>query len=463
MDVAIAAADTAWVLAAMVAVALMVPGLALFYGGMVSIRSTLNMMMMTIGAVAVMAVLWVVVGYSLTFGDSIGGLGLLGDPLEYLGLRGIMAEPETPGLPPALFAGFLMLFAGITVALVAGGVADRMKFSSWLVFAVVWPLLVFFPVAHWVFAFDSEDGSVLGGWIANGLGAIDLAGGTAIHINAGVATLALVLVLGRRAGFPTVSRPHSVPLTFLGAGLLFAGWIGFNAGSAVAAGNAAGVAALNTVVAALCGALAWMITEQIRAKHPTTLGVASGLVAGLVGITPAASSVSPLGAIAIGLICGVICHYAVGLKFRLGFDDSLDVAGLHLVAGVIGTLLIGVLADPASPVGEAGLLYGGGFGQLGAQALATLAVVAYSFVVTLLIAVVLDKAMGLRVTEEDELEGLDKAYHREMAYFQDGLGTRLEESYATAGEATDGAAPVSLSPATAAPASTASPAASAGT
>ncbi|MDX2357623.1 ammonium transporter [Dietzia sp. PP-33] len=423
MDVAIAAADTAWVLAAMVAVAFMVPGLALFYGGMVSIRSTLNMMMMTIGAVAVMAVLWVLVGYSLTFGNTLGGVGLLGDPLEYLGLRGIMAEPETPGLPPALFAGFLLLFAGITVALVAGGVADRMRFSTWLVFAVVWPVLVFFPVAHWVFAFDSEDGSVVGGWIANNLGAIDLAGGTAIHINAGVATLALVLVLGRRAGFPTVSRPHSVPLTFLGAGMLFAGWIGFNAGSAVAAGNTAGVAALNTVVAGLCGALAWMITEQVRAKHPTTLGVASGLVAGLVGITPAAAAVSPLGAIAIGLICGVVCHYAVGLKYRFGYDDSLDVAGLHMVAGIIGTLLIGVLADPASPVGEAGLLFGGGFGQLGAQAVATGAVLAYSFIVTLLIALALDKTMGLRVTEEDELAGLDKAYHREMAYFQDGPGT----------------------------------------
>ncbi|MFN3600174.1 MAG: ammonium transporter [Dietzia sp.] len=423
MDVAIAAADTAWVLAAMVAVAFMVPGLALFYGGMVSIRSTLNMMMMTIGAVAVMAVLWVLVGYSLTFGDTVGGVGLLGDPLEYLGLRGIMAEPETPGLPPALFAGFIMLFAGITVALVAGGVADRMRFSTWLVFAIVWPVLVFFPVAHWVFAFDSDDGSVTGGWIANNLGAIDLAGGTAIHINAGVATLALVLVLGRRAGFPTISRPHSVPLTFLGAGMLFAGWIGFNAGSALAAGNTAGVAALNTVVAGLCGALAWMITEQVRAKHPTTLGVASGVVAGLVGITPAAAAVSPLGAITIGLICGVVCHYAVGLKYRLGYDDSLDVAGLHMVAGIIGTLLIGVIADPASPVGEAGVLFGGGFGQLGAQTVATAAVLAYSFTVTLLIALVLDKTMGLRVTEEDEREGLDKAYHREMAYFQDGLGT----------------------------------------
>lgn len=423
MDVAIAAADTAWVLAAMVAVAFMVPGLALFYGGMVSIRSTLNMMMMTIGAVAVMAVLWVLVGYSLTFGNTIGGIGLLGDPLEYLGLRGIMAEPETPGLSPALFAGFLLLFAGITVALVAGGVADRMKFSTWLVFAVAWPLLVFFPVAHWVFAFDSDDGSVTGGWIANNLGAIDLAGGTAVHINAGVATLALVLVLGRRAGFPTISRPHSVPLTFLGAGMLFAGWIGFNAGSALAADNIAGVAALNTVVGGLCGALAWMIVEQIRAKHPTTLGVASGLVAGLVGVTPAAAAVSPLGAIAIGLICGVACHYAVGLKYRLGYDDSLDVVGLHMVAGIIGTLLIGVIADPASPVGEAGLLFGGGFGQLGAQTLATAAVLAYSFTVTLLIALVLDKTMGLRVTEEDEREGLDKAYHREMAYFQDGLGT----------------------------------------
>lgn len=423
MEAAIVAADTAWVLAAMVAVALMVPGLALFYGGMVSIRSTLNMMMMTFGAVAVMAVLWVVVGYSMTFGNSLGGLGLLGDPFEYLGLEGIMAEPETPALPPALFAGFLLLFAGITVALVAGGVADRMKFSTWMVFAVVWPLLVFFPVAHWVFAFDSDDGSVTGGWIANRLGAIDLAGGTAIHINAGVATLALVLVLGRRAGFPNITKPHSVPLTFLGAGMLFAGWIGFNAGSAVEAGNTAGVAALNTVVAALCGALAWMITEQIRAKHPTTLGVASGIVGGLVGITPAASSVSPLGAIAIGLLCGVICHFAVGLKFRLGFDDSLDVAGLHMVAGIVGTLMIGLIASPASPVGESGLFYGGGAGQLVAQTLATLATVAYSFVVTWLIAVVLDKTMGLRVSEDEEKEGLDAAYHREMAYFQDGLGT----------------------------------------
>ena len=417
MEAAIVAADTAWVLAAMVAVALMVPGLALFYGGMVSIRSTLNMMMMTFGAVAVMAVLWVVVGYSMTFGNSLGGLGLLGDPFEYLGLEGIMAEPETPALPPALFAGFLLLFAGITVALVAGGVADRMKFSTWMVFAVVWPLLVFFPVAHWVFAFDSDDGSVTGGWIANRLGAIDLAGGTAIHINAGAAALALCLVLGPRLGLGrTPMRPHNLTLVMLGAGLLWFGWFGFNAGSALSANNVAGVAWINTLAAACSGMLGRLVVERIRDSHATSLGAASGVVAGLVGITPAAASVSPAGALALGLVTGVCCAFAIGLKNRLGFDDSLDVVGVHLVGGLVGTLLIGFIADPAAPTGEAGLLHGGGVGLLWAQFLSAVIVLVYSFVVTFIIATLLHRFMGIRVSVLAETAGIDTTEHAESGY-----------------------------------------------
>ncbi|MFC3963592.1 ammonium transporter [Nocardia jiangsuensis] len=421
MTEALAAANTAWILAAFTAVALMVAGLALFYGGMVSVRSTLNMAMMVFGALAVVGVLWIVFGYSVAFGDSVGGLRLIGNPLEYLGSSKLLEAPAEPGLPPALFSAFQLLFAAITVALIAGAVADRMKFGSWMLFAGLWATLVYFPVAHWVFAFDSADGSVQGGWIANSLQAVDFAGGTAVHVNAGIAALALILVIGKRAIFPHAPRPHSLPLTMLGAGILFFGWFGFNAGSALAAGNSAAVVALNTLAAACAGICAWLVVEKLRHGHATSLGASSGLIAALVGITPACGAVSPMGALAVGAVCGAVCCLAITMKFRFGLDDSLDVVGIHLVGGVIGTILIGLLADPAAPSGATGLFYGGGFGTLGKQTVAVLAVLAYSFTVTWLIAKVMDLTMGLRVPADAETEGVDVVVHRESAYFLESI------------------------------------------
>ncbi|MGW0178689.1 ammonium transporter [Nocardia sp. NPDC003345] len=416
MTEAIAAADTAWILAAFAAVSLMVPGLAMFYGGMVGIKNTLNMAMMTFGAFAVVGVLWILFGYSAVLGNSLGGIGLLGDPFEYFGSSDMLTAPAEPGLPPALVSGFQLLFAVITVALISGAVADRMKFGAWMLFAGIWATLVYFPVAHWVFAFDSEDGSVVGGWIANTLGAIDFAGGTAVHINAGVAALALVLILGKRGLFPNPPRPHNLPLTMLGSGMLLFGWFGFNGGSALAAGNSASVVVLNTVAAASAGICGWLIVEKLRAGHATSLGAGSGLIAALVGITPACGAVSPIGALIIGAAAGAVCCLAVSLKFRFGVDDSLDVVGIHLVGGILGTVLIGLLADPAAPNGVAGLFYGGGVDVLWRQVVAVLAVLAFTFVVTVVIAKVIDMTLGLRVPAESELEGLDVSVHGEMAY-----------------------------------------------
>ncbi|MGW5388019.1 ammonium transporter [Nocardia sp. NPDC003963] len=416
MTEAIAAADTAWILAAFTAVSLMVPGLAMFYGGMVSIKNTLNMAMMTFGAFAVVGVLWILFGYSAVLGNSLGGAGLLGNPLEYLGSTDLLTAPAEPGLPPALVSGFQLLFAAITVALISGAVADRMKFGAWMLFAGLWATVVYFPVAHWVFAFDSADGSVLGGWIANTLGAVDFAGGTAVHINAGVAALALVLVLGKRGVFPHAPRPHNLPLTALGAGILFFGWFGFNGGSALAAGNSAAVVVLNTVAAACAGVCGWLIVEKLRAGRATSLGASSGLIAALVGITPACGAVSPVGALVVGAAAGMLCCYAVSLKYRFGVDDSLDVVGIHLVGGVLGTILIGLLADPAAPNGVAGLFYGGGVDVLWRQIVAVLAVLAFTFTVTFVLAKIIDMTMGLRVPAASEEDGLDASVHGESAY-----------------------------------------------
>ncbi|WP_067532163.1 ammonium transporter [Nocardia crassostreae] len=423
MEQAVAAADTAWMLAAFALVSVMVAGLALFYGGMVSVKNTLNMAIMVFGAFAVVGVLWIVVGYSAAFGDSLGGLGLIGDPLEYLGSTKLLTAPESPGLPPAIFSAFQLLFGAITVALIAGAVADRMKFGSWMIFAGVWAILVYFPVAHWVFAFDSKDGSVMGGWIANDLKAIDFAGGTAVHINAGIAALALSVVLGRRHVFPNSPRPHSLPLTMLGAGILFFGWFGFNGGSALAAGNFASVVVLNTLAATCAGMCGWLLVEKFREGYATSLGAASGMISALVGITPACGAVSPIGALAIGVICGAACCYAVSLKFRFGFDDSLDVVGIHLVGGILGTVLIGFLADPDAPNAVTGLFYGGGVDQLWRQAVAAAAVLGYTFVVTLVIATVLKMFGGIRADSKSESTGLDLAVHGESAYVLDHLET----------------------------------------
>lgn len=429
-DSAAAVGHTAFLFAAFIAVALMVPGLALFYGGMVGVRGVLNTILMTFGAFALVAVLWTFVGSSLVLGNSIGGAGILGSPGDFLGMKGMLAAGPDDALPPILVSAFQLLFAGITVALICGSVADRMKFGAWMWFAGLWALLVYFPVAHWVFAFDSADGTVIGGWIANKLQAIDFAGGTAVHINAGVAGLALAVVLGKRLGFPRQPRPHSLPLTALGAGILFFGWFGFNGGSALAAGQTAGVAVYNTCVAACAGVLGWLVIEKIREGRATLLGAMSGLIAGLVSITPAAGAVSPLGALVVGFIPGVVCFFAISLKHRFGYDDALDVVGIHLIGGLIGTLLVGFLADPAAPNGGTGLFYGGGLDLLGRQALAAAVVIVYCFVVSFVIATVLSRTIGIRVDEQAEIEGIDIAMHGETAYVTDSPSTAVSQSIA---------------------------------
>ncbi|MGY1825121.1 MULTISPECIES: ammonium transporter [unclassified Blastococcus] len=416
--------DTAWILTSAALVLLMTPGLALFYGGMVRAKSVLNMMMMSFGALALVSVLWVLYGYSIAFGDSVGGSGLIGDPAEYFGLAGLMEDTtsEAGGLPAMAFVGFQAVFAIITVALISGAIADRAKFGAWMVFVGIWATIVYFPVAHWVFAFDVDD--VIGGWIANDLAAIDFAGGTAVHINAGAAGLALALVLGKRRGFGRdAMRPHNLPLVMIGAGLLWFGWFGFNAGSAVAANNTAAVAWVNTLVATAAAVLGWLLIEKIRDGHATSLGAASGVVAGLVAITPACSAVSPVGAIVVGAVAGVLCALAVGLKYKLGYDDSLDVVGVHLVGGLWGTIAIGFLADPDAPAGVESLLFGGSVDQLWRQVVGAVAVLVFSFVLTLVIGFVIQKTMGFRITEEDEVTGIDNVAHAESAYDFASLGS----------------------------------------
>ena len=409
-------------------VLLMTPGLALFYGGMVRAKSVLNMMMMSFGALALVSILWVLYGYSLAFGNDIG-FGLLGSPTEFIGLKGLMADTDST-YPAMAFVAFQAVFAIITVALISGAIADRAKFSTWMIFVGIWATLVYFPVAHWVFDFTlTDDNDVVthtGGWIANNLAALDFAGGTAVHINAGAAGLALAIVLGKRLGWRREPmRPHNLTLVMLGAGLLWFGWFGFNAGSAVSAGNTAAVAWVNTLVATAAAALGWLLTERFRDGHPTSLGAASGIVAGLVAITPAANSVSPIGAIILGAIAGVLCALAVGLKYKLGYDDSLDVVGVHLVGGLWGTLSIGLLATEAAPAGVNGLFYGGGVDQLWRQAVGAFAVLFYSLILTLIIGFVLHKTVGFRVSDEDELAGVDGSEHAETGYDLGTLGAGL--------------------------------------
>ncbi|MGI5950891.1 MAG: ammonium transporter [Brooklawnia sp.] len=437
METALNTGDTAWVLISTALVLMMtVPGLALFYGGMTRAKAVLNMMMMCFSALSVVGVLWILFGYIMVFGNSLGGAGLAGNPLESPGLGGLMSPAAMSGtIPTIAFVAFQAAFAIIAVALIAGAVADRMKFRAWIIFATIWAVLVYFPVAHWVFAFSSADGTTTGGWIANRIEALDFAGGTAIHINAGAAALALVLVLGKRDGFGKVPmRPHNLPFVMTGAALLFIGWFGFNAGSALGANTVAAVAFLNTIAAAAAAVIGWLALERLRDGHATSLGAASGVIAGLVGITPAANSVSPLGALAIGLICGLASAWAVGLKYRLGYDDSLDVVGVHLVSGLIGTLLIGLLADPASPAGVSGLLYGGGVDQLWRQAVGCIAVLAYSFTITLVLAKLLDATVGLRVAADAEVEGIDTRVHAESGYDLYPYSTRLGRGLLVAAE-----------------------------
>ncbi len=423
--------DTAWVLISSALVLLMTPGLAFFYGGMVRTRGVLNMLMMSLGSIGVVGVLWVLFGYSAAFGSDLGGLGLLGDPVEFSGLGGLLGPEQLSGTVPTLvFAGFQAMFAILTVALISGAIADRARFGPWLLFAALWAAVVYFPVAHWVFAFDETDAAgnvtAVGGWIANRLAAIDFAGGTAVHINAGAAALALTLVLGKRTGWPKrAGKPHNLPFVVLGAGLLWFGWFGFNGGSALAADSTAAVVLINTLVATSAAMLGWLLVERLRDGHATTLGAASGIIAGLVAITPACSAVTPLGAIAVGAITGAVCALALSLKYKLRYDDSLDVVGVHLIGGLAGTLLVGLFASAAAPAGVDGLFYGGGFDQLWRQAAGAVAVFSYSFVLSLVLAHVVKALVGFRLTPEDEAEGIDETEHAESAYhFGDGPPAR---------------------------------------
>ncbi|MEU3055446.1 ammonium transporter [Streptomyces griseus] len=411
----LSAANTGFMLICSALVMLMTPGLAFFYGGMVRVKSTLNMLMMSFISLGIVTILWVLYGFSLAFGSDIGSvIGWSGD---YVGLSGIGITELWDGttIPVYVFAAFQLMFAILTPALISGALADRVKFTAWALFIVLWVTIVYFPVAHWVW------GS--GGWLFD-LGVIDFAGGTAVHINAGAAALGVIFVIGKRIGFKKdPMRPHSLPLVMLGAALLWFGWFGFNAGSWL--GNDDGVGAvmfLNTQVATAAAVLGWLVYEKLRHGSFTTLGAASGAVSGLVAITPAGGSVSPLGAIAVGAIAGVLCAMAVGLKYKFGYDDSLDVVGVHLVGGIIGSLLVGFFATGGVQSDAKGLFYGGGVDQLGKQVVGVVAVLAYSLVVSGLIALVLHKTIGMRVSEDDEISGIDQVEHAETAYDFSGTG-----------------------------------------
>lgn len=408
--------DTAWLLVSAALVLLMAPGLALFYGGMVRAKSVLNMMMMTVGALAVVSVLWVLVGYGLAFGNDLGG-GLLGNPSGLWGLSRLLDPTADAGrtVPVILFAIFQGLFAVITGALISGAIADRTRFSTWLVFIGLWSLVVYAPVAHWVF--DVSGAGHTGGWLVSSVGLVDFAGGTAVEVCSGASALAVAVVLGKRIGFGRdPMRPHNLSFVMLGAGLLFFGWFGFNAGSALTAGHNAAVVFVATLLAGGTGVLGWLAVERVRDGHPTSFGAASGMVAGLVAITPSCGSVSPVGAMLIGAAAGAVCAYAVGLKFRFGYDDSLDVVGVHMVGGIVGTLAIGLLGTALAPTGVSGLFYGGGLSQLGKQTVGVVAVLAYAFVVTAALSWALERTMGFRVHRDHEVGGVDLALHAESAY-----------------------------------------------
>ena len=407
--------NVAWLLISGALVLFMTPGLAFFYGGMVRSKNVLNMLMMNFWCILVVPILWVVVGYSLAFSGSGSIIGnfdkAFGHGFDFAG-----------SLEPAVMI-FLATFAAITPALIAGAVADRMRFAAWAVFVPIWSLLVYVPITYWVFAPN--------GFLRD-RGSLDFAGGTAIHVNAGIAALAVVLVLGKRKGWPAEGAPpHSMPLVMLGTGILWFGWFGFNAGSELAADGVAVQAFVNTFLAASAAGLAWALVERIRDGHFTNLGVASGIVAGLVAITPACGFVTSMSAIAIGAIAGVVCSFAIALKFKFGYDDALDVIGVHLVGGLVGSILIGFFADPkalgyvtgtgvdpktALLRAEQGLFFGGDAKLLLEQLLANGTAMIYSFAVTFAIVKALDLVMKIRVDDETESQGLDVTEHAETAY-----------------------------------------------
>ena len=413
MNYTIDSGAVAWVLVSTALVLFMTPGLAFFYGGMVRSKNVLGMLLQNIFAMGLVTVLWVAVGFSLAFGGTNGWIG----NFDFAFLKDITTVGELPGytgafalaIPPILFMGYQMMFAIITPALITGATADRLKFSAYAVLIGVWAVLVYPTVAHWVFSPN--------GWLFKE-GALDFAGGAVVHINAGAAALAVILILKPRKGWPREAMPpHNLPFTVLGTGILWFGWFGFNAGSALAANGLAAQALVNTHVAAAAAMLGWLLVEKLKAGHATTLGAVSGAVAGLVAITPCAGFVSTSSALLIGLAAGAICYLSLALKNRFGFDDSLDVIAVHLIGGLLGSLLLGLFSDTTiNSLGADGLFNGGGSSLLGKQLLASVAVFAFSFGVTYIVAMIINKTMGLRVTHDEEMVGLDQSQHAETAY-----------------------------------------------
>jgi Amt family ammonium transporter len=404
--------NTAYVLGCAALVMLMTPGLAFFYGGMVRARSVLNMMMMSLVSLGVIGLIWVLFGFSLVFGDS--HAGLIGG-FEFAGLRQV--DVVVGGVPLQAFAMFQLMFAVITGALLSGAIADRARFWPWTLFVAAWTVVVYVPLAHWIFSFDGAV-SERGGWLANTLGALDFAGGTAVEINSGASALALALVLGKRRGWPhEPMRPHNLPAVLMGAGLLWFGWFGFNAGSALAAGAVASNAFVTTMTASAAAVLSWLALEHRLDGRPTSLGGASAAVAGLVAITPACGYVDTFGALLIGLVGGLVCQLAIRLKYRLGYDDSLDVVAIHGVGGVTGLFLMGLVAtDAVNPAGRDGLFYGGGFGLLGVQIVAIGVAAVWAFGLSSLLAWAVRQTVGFRVPDHVEAGGIDEAEHAESAY-----------------------------------------------
>jgi ammonium transporter len=409
--------DTAWVLACTALVLFMTPGLAFFYAGMVRVRNVLSMMMVNFVPLGIVTVLWLLLGYSIAFGNDAGG-GLFGD-FSLFGMQNLDSAPApalhviSPGvaIPLLAFVAYQMMFAVITPALVTGATADRLRIGGWAVFVGIWSLIVYAPIAHWVFSPQ--------GWLAGG-GTQDWAGGLVVHASAGAAAIAVLLVVGRRKDWPNAAnRPNSVPLVLIGAGILWFGWFGFNAGDGLAADGIAAQALLNTASAAAAGMLAWLLVERYTEGRPTVLGAVTGAVAGLATITPCAGYVGVMIATAIGFVAGIVCHFALKAKFVFRYDDALDVIAVHFVGGVLGTFLLGFVGQKSvNPIGRDGLFFGGGLRLLGWQLLGIAAVVAFSFVLSWLIAVAVDRTIGLRTRPEDE-DNLDAVQESSAAYALD--------------------------------------------
>jgi Amt family ammonium transporter len=404
----VSSGDTTWILIATAMVMLMTPGLALFYGGMVRRKNVLGTIMQSFIALGVISIQWVVVGYSLAFGPSVGGL--IGD-LSWVGLSGVGLDPNADyaaTVPHQAFMIFQMMFAVITPALITGAVAERLKFSAYLAFLLLWSTCVYAPLAHWVWG--------VGGWL-RGLGALDFAGGLVVHISSGVSALAATVVVGRRKGHGHEHMPpHNLTMTLLGAALLWFGWFGFNGGSALASGALAASAFVVTHIAAAAATVSWVVIEWWHRGKPTVLGAASGCIAGLVAVTPASGFITPMSAVVIGLGAGALCYLAVNMKGRLGYDDSLDAVGVHGVGGIFGALATGLFATTlVNPAGADGAFYGN-WSLLGPQVLSVVVAAVFAFGATWIILKLIDRLIGLRVTQEDEVEGLDLSQHGESGY-----------------------------------------------